>query len=425
MLSKKIVLDTAFALFLLSLLHRLVRQFISIHGCESWAISEFLNNYQGGFVRRGLTGEVLFFFAKNVNINVEWTIKIISLICFVAVVTFFVKAFLRKGYTLYILPLSFFFGSLILNGCFWTRKDPLMLLSLIIVLWIFNATNKQAVKCLAVNALSVVTLLIHEVFAFFALPVLFLLLFHHNKNKGILQSVVLSFSFLLPSISIFFLLCFVYKGNYEIAQAIWNSWGAVGVINTVEQPASAAIGALGWDSIKTFRLHLRLNFLCEHWGIISLLVWTVTFPTVYYIATNALLVFKKRDDIFTYKDRTILSSVLIFQWLCLSPVFLILSCDYGRVMLYWMASSFAIFLLISKEKIEELFPIWFTKCVERINNCLAGILWPTKTIIALLMMFIGICTVSFYVPKVIYSSVIYNILYILTKIPTVIIRNYF
>ena len=414
---KQTLLNTAYMLFLLSLLCRFTMQLFETYGYESFSIPEFLINYQGGFVRRGLMGEILFFFTKHFNINVEWTIKIVCLICFVAVCVFFVRAFLRKGYTLYMLPLCFFLGGHIFNGPHWIRKDHLMLCFFIVILWVYNKINTSTIKFLTINILVVFILLIHEVFALFALPILFFLLFNQYKNKGVLQSFSLSTLFLLPGIVCFFL-TLIYHGNLETAQTIWDSWVVVANQQTAEidMLSHGALSAIGWPSKWAFLGHLRRNFLDTDLGVLPLLGWSITFPVIYYIATNALVVFQKHEKVFTNKDKTTLSSILIFQFLCLLPVFTILSCDYGRIIFYWIASSFAIFLLIPIDKIEKKIPAFFVKFVERLNNCLANMLRPTKTTVALPMMFIGISTIGFNFYGIIRSSMIHNILLILSQI---------
>jgi hypothetical protein len=418
---KQTLLNTVYILFLLVLLHHFIIQLFSVYGYESWQISEFLINYQGGFVRRGLMGEILFFFAENFNINLEWTIKIISLLCFVAVCVFFVRSFLKKGYTLYILPLCFFLGGVILDKN-WVRKEFLMMSFLIVILWISNKNNlSNFLKIFFINALLIFTILIHEVFAFFSLPVLFLLFCNIYEKKGNYKSLVLSAVSLLPSIAAFFLMLFMH-GNRETAQAIWDSWCIILNQETSEVGYFNAIGSIGWTSKYAVNLHLRQNFMTIDAGISSLWVWCVIFPVVYYIATNALLVFKKNESIFTNKDKTVLSSVLIFQFLCLVPVFLLLSCDYGRVIFYWIASSFVLFILVPKKKIEALFPIFFVEFIERINTGLTNILRPMKTTLVFLMMFVGVAPVSFSLIGAINSSMIYNILCIFPEIPPVLQR---
>ena len=127
-------------LFLITLLWRFIKQLFTTYGYESWNISEFLINYQGGFIRRGLTGEILLFISRNFNINIEWTIKIVCVICLAMVSIFFIKAFLKKGYSLYILPLCFFLGSGIFSSC-WIRKDYLFFCFFIPIIVSFGKNN--------------------------------------------------------------------------------------------------------------------------------------------------------------------------------------------------------------------------------------------------------------------------------------------
>jgi len=414
---KQTLLNATFVLFFVTLLCRFGIQLFSTYGYESWPITEHLINYQGGFVRRGLLGEILFFLTKNYNLNIEWTIKIFCLVCFVAVCIFFVRAFLKKGYSLYILPLCFFLGAHILGNSLWMKRDHLIFLFLITTFWTLNKIKKSIIKFLIINILVVIALLIHEAFAFFVLPILFLLVFKEYRNKTILQSITLSFVFLLPSICAF-LLTLHYHGDMKTAQTIWDSWVAVANLNAAELSkfSHGAISSIGWTSEWAFKYHFRINFWTKNMGVVSMFFWSMIIPVVYYIVTNALLVFRKNESIFTNKDKTVLSSILVFQLLCLLPFFLILSCDLGRVIFYWTASSFAIFLLMPKEKTENLFPTFFTEFIERINKGLTNILHPTKTTVVLFMIFIGISDVGFYFRSVIGSSVVFNILWILSQL---------
>jgi len=415
---KQTLLNTAYVLFLLSLLYRFVEQLFATYSYDSWNISEYLINYQGGFVRRGLTGEILFFFAQNFNINIEWTVKIFCLICFGAVCVFFVRAFLKKGYSLYILPLCFFLGMGILWDGGWIRKDYFFIAFLIPVLWIYKSNLHTIIKFLIINALIVFVILSHEVFAFFTLPVLFLMFFGQYESKGIFKSTVLSILFLLPSF-VAFILTLYYHGNTETVQAIWNSWG----IETVESGYWNAVGGIGWKTEWAFSLHFKGNFLEVNKGIFSSLVWCITFPVVYYIATNALLVFRKDKNSFTSKHKTVLSAILIIQLFYLLPVFALLCTDYSRVFFFWIASSYAIFLIIPANLIKNIIPAFFAKFIISLNNFLSNILFPRKTTLVLLMLFVGISPYTFVLDTVINNSMIYNILYILSK-PFIILREF-
>lgn len=418
---KKVLWNALFVLFVLSLIVRLTQQVLTTYGCESWWISEFLINYQGGFVRRGLMGEILFFFAKNYNIDIEWTIKIFCLVCVIAVSTFFIKAFMNKGYTLYILPLCFFLG----NGIFhhdWIRKDYLFFCFFIPILWLYNKDKwHTSIRIISINFLVVFIMLSHEVFAFFSLPLLFLLFFDKYKNPGIFRSVFRSLMCLSPSLCAFFL-CLIYHGTPETAQVIWDSW--MPLLDQTTSDTSVigdSVAAIGWSSTYIIRMHGGKNFLSMDQQICSSLVWMITFPTVYYITTNALLVFRNRENDFTDRHKSVLSSVLIFQLFCLSPVFMILSCDYIRLFFYWIASSFAVFLLLPIDKFETLFPVFITHIAERINKVLTDILPPSKTLLALLMLFMGISPVGFRVVWAFQTTMLCHIL-VLLSLPFELIR---
>lgn len=413
-INKEYFLKVLFILFSLSIIGRVITNFLKIRTCYSWQISEFLINYQGGFVRRGLLGEILLFFTKIFSMNaeqIELTIKIISLICLVVVCAWFVKAFLKRGYSLYILPLCFFLGGVALTSD-WIRKDY-MFFCFFIPIFYFYAKNDLPMwmKILIINILSIPIILTHEVFVFFTFPILFLLLFKHYESKGILRSIIFSLLCLLPGI-LAFLSTLLWKGDQEIAQNIWNSWAEI--LNLEKEEIGSAVEAIGWSSSETFKMHFTINFLTidrvKDFPIPSLLGWMITFPVIYYISTNALLVFRKNEKIFTKCDKTILSYILIFQLLCLFPVFAILSVDYVRIIFYWIASSFAIFLLIPAEKITELFPSAFVCFVERVNLLFNKKYLQTKTFIILLMLFLGITSVGFEIIGIIRSTMIFNII---------------
>ncbi|RZL13861.1 MAG: hypothetical protein EOO89_16900, partial [Pedobacter sp.] len=403
--SRHTILNVLFSLFLLAQLFRLVRQLLYTYGIDSWHISEFLINYQGGFVRRGLFGELLLLFTQYTNINVELTIKALSLIFFFAVCSFFIRAFIRKGYSLYILPLCFFLGMGILSGNL-VRKDYLMIYFLILILKVYQGSFSKAVKILGINVLFILALLNHEAFAFFSLPVVLLLVAGDYKEKGFVKASLLSGLTILPAILCFFLTLY-YHGDAVTAQAIWDSLQVI-ANNSVPKVLTGdhwhSIAAIGWKSETTFQSHFKMNFLAFDRDLLSFFVWCITFPVVYYLATNALLVFRKSESIFTERHKTVLSTILIFQLVCLIPLFTILSCDYVRIFFYWIVSSFAIFLIVPFEKVEGLTPSFAGKKIQSLNTLFAIILIPRRSTVVMLMLFIGISSYTFFVDQTIDNS---------------------
>lgn len=419
------ILNALFLVFLIALIYRFLNQLFEYYGYESYAVSEFLINYKGGFVRRGLLGEILFFLVERFNISPQVLIKIISAGSYLLVCSFFVYFFKKKRYPLYILPLCFFCGALVVEYVFWIRKDSLMICFFIAILLIWQnwKTFPKMPKIVLINLLSIFILLVHEVFGFFTFPILFLLLFNSFKEKGMVRSIILSFISILPALGVF-AFTFLMKGDGDVAQKIWDSWHLLTNPGEIPPPVhwNSAIGAIGWDAKDTLKSHFTRNFFDVDHGIISMVYWMFLFPVVYYISTNALMVFRKRQEDYTEKHRTILSSVILFQWVCLLPLFTILSIDYMRLFFYLTTTSFALFLLIPLETLEKLLPEFIMRIAQKINYFINKLFPPSKYILVLLMLFVGISSYAFTIEMTYSSTMLYHVLFILSK-PFLLLRN--
>jgi hypothetical protein len=252
-------------------------------------------------------------------------------------------------------------------------------------------------------------ILTHETFGFFTLPLLFLLSFNYYKGKKIWERGIFSFIILSPSIFAF-LFVLSQQGNQEIALTIWNSWQT---IPDSEIPVNS-LQAIGWNTIGTLKLHILRNFFQKDQNIYTFFNWCIIFPAVYYLVTNFLLVFKKKSTVYTENHKTTFSSIFLFQLLCLLPLFTVLSIDYVRLFFYLSTTSFAAFLIIQPEVQENLFPSIFYKKTEALNRRFELLLPPSKTIIALLMLTIGIANCSDMIDYT--NSVIYQILFVFSEL---------
>ena len=419
------ILNTLFVLFTISIASVFLMDLFTSWSFTSWQISEFLINYQGGFVRRGLTGEILFILVKYTGLNVVWIIKILSVVCCAFVCGFFIRSFLIKGYTLYILPLCFFCGGIIFSQV-WIRKDFLMFCFFIPILLIYTQKNIPSwIKWAIINILAILMILTHEVSAFFTLPLLFVLLYSDNNKQGkrFFLSCVVSGLVLLP-VLLSFLTVSVKHGNPAVVQAIWDSWDKLVPGNMEPSPYGNAINAIGWSGLETLSRHFKINFLIEEHYILSIWYWLIVFPVVYYISTNAFLVFKKQPEVYTKTDRNILSSILCFQFLCLLPMFIALSIDYIRIIFYLTASAFALFIIVPKTTITQIFPEFWVRFMDKMNTGLDRILPPTRTSVAFLMLIVGISYSGFVLKTIWMSTMIYRIFLLLSE-PVILFRDYF
>ena len=343
---------------------------------ESWGITEILINYQGGFVRRGLLGELVFRAYKIAKIPPYTLIILMCASSYLLLIYFFVKLFIKKGYSLFVLPFVFFLGNPIIST-FWVRKDALMILIFISI--IHFVAKKSIINLIIVNILFIIGLLIHETIGFYCFPILFLLLSDKNidgfDKKGYVIKWINPFLKITPSLFVF--LCTLYfKGSLKISTEIWNSWKPIRFPTQGKDDTAipSAIDGLSWSAKKglSFGLDILQNF---NDGIYAPFVWLLTIILIYYILINLTKLSFRTGN---YKlagilNRNNVSNVIILQLITIIPIF-ILGWDYSRWIFYWVTSSFVIVLLIPEEKLSAIFPKFVSRSSNIINNVLDAVL---------------------------------------------------
>lgn len=92
-------------LIVCSLVHSVYNDFYYLNYRE-WGISEWLINYQGGFVRRGLLGQVLFLLYQLHPFNLRFALLTISVLTSFLFLILIVRIFIRRGWSMAILLLG-------------------------------------------------------------------------------------------------------------------------------------------------------------------------------------------------------------------------------------------------------------------------------------------------------------------------------
>ena len=104
---------------------KIVAYITSEYGYYTFEVSDWLINYEGGLVRRGLLGELLYVLYTIVPFSVKAAIKIINIVTFFLTTFFIVKA--SSNLRTSVLPfLTLLCGSISTLG--WYRRDFLVLL---------------------------------------------------------------------------------------------------------------------------------------------------------------------------------------------------------------------------------------------------------------------------------------------------------
>ncbi|WP_129126140.1 hypothetical protein [Geomonas oryzae] len=335
-------------LFPIILAFKLAERILTGYYKESWQITEWLINYQGGFVRRGLIGELLLISYYRFGLSPYYVILSACFCLYVALVVFFYRSFRRAGLPLFLLPFVFLLGAPVLNN-FWARKDLLLI-------WLFIGMVRLTVidirgKAIGINLLLVFALLVHESVGFWAVPVLLLLNYQQRVLREVGRPVKAAFISALqlsPGLAAFLLVLYN-KGTVGIASAIWESWKPVPFPFQDQNATTAipsAIDGISWSLQKgvSFSAKQLANF---NDGIYAPIAWLIIIVSIFIVSVNIhrLGASDNQPRHVVAEERSSLCSFLLLQLLAVSPLF-ILGFDYGRWIFFWVTTSFILYLLV-------------------------------------------------------------------------------
>jgi len=323
-------------------------------GHESYPLGEWLINYAGGFVRRGLPGAWVALLAGASGIQANHLAIFASLLCYLLLMAWFLRYATRTFPAALILS-CVVMGFPAYQECI-VRKDCLGLLLLLGCLKVDVSRWPRAVAILVINGLACVAILSHEAFAFYALPALVCLVYGDRESLGASQLLLRCLA-LLPAAGCFCLVS-VFHGTPAVAAAVNHSWLPLWrTINPggvdLDAPV-AAIQALGWTSQQG----LSPGILVLTSGLYQPVAWAGVFVVSFVL----VVMFTGRDgerggnDAKDAKIRV--TALLLAQALFIFPLCL-LGCDYGRWLFFWVGSS----LMLHTE--HRRAPRWLETAVAR------------------------------------------------------------
>ncbi len=389
-MKKNIFLSSFYFLFIVALVYTFYSQLKYGFPKESWQTTEWLINYQGGFVRRGLAGEIILMLYTTFGLSTDNVIMYFCLIAYLLLISFFIYSFRKNKFPLILLSFVFFLGEPVINN-YWVRKD--VLLMLIFISLIYFSTKKSNIYLVLINLIFVIGLLIHESIGFFGFPILLLLLSSTaNAEKSFSKSLFVSSIKLSPAL-LTFLLCLYYKGSLSISEAIWKSWSKVPfkIQSADTTTIPAAIDGLSWSFEKALS-YTKNTFTNFNDGIYAPIALFFILVLIFYYLTNVISSDKEKS--FMYKQN--ISTILLFQFLTIVPLSII-GWDYSRWTFFWVTSSFVIFILVPNERLVNLFPKIFSSMSLKITTFLDAIFIQVQGLVYIIPLVIGvpICSWSF------------------------------
>ena len=309
---------------------------------ESFEVSDWLINYQGGFVRRGLAGELLWQIYQYHAYPVVFVIILIGSICLVTLTILCIKIFRSLGLPLLMMMFPIFlyypyYG--LYNGILASRRDALMLLLSFLLFKAFKNYMKERNNLFFIWILSALILLLHEGFFFPVFPILMVLTMVHygtSISKMFGKLVMLWWPVVVVMLAIVY-----WHGNEKTPELIWQSWMPC----FLSYPLSNTIPSIGlgpqclsWSLIENHNLGFSITWQTDF--IRGIPVWPVTiylFLAIYFLFTRMFSI--KIENGNKQVDNIQMSNIIILQMLFTMPMLGFVACDLYRSIPYFCITS--------------------------------------------------------------------------------------
>lgn len=335
--------NALFIIILLVSISQLLKFYSFYTEYSQWQYSDWLINYQGGFIRRGLIGEFLFKIHSYLHIHLDILVLILvlSLILFISILLIKSINFVKKSQLDILIFLSpGFFLYPFMNSEVVGRKDILMI-SAIGFFCFFGDRVKKNLLLIILIIFLFLTSLSHTAFVFYSPYLIFMYYLLLEKKK-------INFSFkdksvLFSSLVLIFSLIFFNQGTQFQVEEICNSiksyisencpnqgqmlWLSSNLENYIFQKIN-----IGYSFYKTICIYLFSFF------VVYFFLGFKLFSSKFEI--NSKRFFLKKNPIF----------IFFFLFLCTVPVYII-GLDWGRYIYISYSCSFFIAIYCFKEKL--------------------------------------------------------------------------
>lgn len=360
-------------------------------------LSDCFINYEGGFVRRGLLGELLYHL-YCINFDPISALLVLVFISALIVALFLIHKSKELNINFVFLLYCSLLGSL---GVYPLRRDIILIFLFLCIIYTYKVLRFKYWIVFG-NIISIIAILCYEPFLFFSLPIFVLL----SKTKS--TSYVKSFILWIPSIITFFTCC-IYKGTPEACDAIIESvspfWNDFNLINFI-----------GKNTNEVFLFHLTTNFCGFNYGIPNVIVSTFSILCAIYYCIYAVPVYNPQAR----WNKINVCALILLLLLTMSPMFIVLSTDYGRMFGFISLCVYITVLTLDSETLHTMIPDIISKPSQKILSITEKYVNPTKFKILLIMLFVGLATWSgnnvdgnFYTSE--FGFVIRNVKYIISK----------
>jgi len=238
-----------------------------------FTISDWLINYQGGFTRRGLIGELAFKFSNIFNFSLRESILLFQLLSYVLyyfLIFFFFKN-IKKNWLIYFAIFSpLFLLYPIAEVEVLARKEIFIFISFLIILNIFSLKKVEGIHYIFFSIILGISCLIWEGVILYLSYFISILLVKNNFTIGKKQTIFILLSF-VPTLIIF---CIIVSNNFDskqvklICESINECYGA---LTYLDRSLASNIGEVTSKFQITFLIRYVLIFLIGFFPLILLI----------------------------------------------------------------------------------------------------------------------------------------------------------
>lgn len=334
-------------------------------------ISEWLINYMGGGVRRGLIGQLLYFLYQLHPYPVADVIVCLFFAGFMFLTALLVKIFIERGWSVFLLPFPCCLFTFLGYRFMISRRDAWMLLLAFTMFYLYKKYHKDKSTgiLISMNMMMVIGMLIYESIIFFVFPIVFIhYVWMQSRNNDLIFGGCKSIVMWLPTLLMPFAIVLM-AGTPETTTLLFQSWGDLFRRYPMCEPfAVEDIYVYEWIGQPLIK-HIQGVFVSgwTDYAIGTVPRWIFNlylFPSVYFLVTRLNTIDIRLFKLKPY-DTVQLSNIVILQFLFLLPYMLLLSCDMARNITYWTVSSFMFFYFFGNS---ENFIPWVTRLSQKIQG---------------------------------------------------------
>lgn len=309
---------------------------------NNWTMSEWLINYQGGFTRRGLLGDIAFNLAIFFNLKIRFVVFLLQAIFYslflILIYNFLKNIKINLLSRLAIYTPIFLLFPLAENESL-VRKEILIFILFIIFLNLASNKFKKKYCNFYIFFIFPISFLIWEPIIFL-FPVIFFILYLKNYQKYLFKTFLIVSFISLPSIIIFFFTILTPLseiGHDKMCESLMVNFKENCGMSLSMLKSKSTITQQFTDVIPLYKIEYFIRYI---------FILFIGFLPLFIISYNSSFTNKKIKLINYFKS---FFSLLILL-LCLVPVFFAAMLDWGRVTNIVYTISVLLFFFLFKNK---------------------------------------------------------------------------